>query len=208
MAPGVPVGPFPSCVPGAVPDYSVALEMQLQSGSLYAVPWGTYSASLNIVATGVENSNMTDSQSILADISIPKLVRVISGSGNTINLGSYMLGGGDLTGDLSFCVYSNSVGSPYDVKADSANGTGAFLLSSGTDTLNYLVDFNDAGTFTAAAANLVENTYTAGSYAGESSGNCLADNASIRVTIPEVGNLESALPGSYTDTLTLTVQPM
>lgn len=149
----------------------------------------------------------TSAEAVTLNASVQSAVRIVLNSGATINLGTYTPLGGDLQGTLSFCVFSNTTGNGYDIKADSSTGVGSFDLT-GPSAVSYTVGFDDAGTFAAAAATLSDDTFTAGTYAGGTDANCGTDNASIQVTVAETGNLDSALPGAYTDTLTLTVTPM
>ena len=55
---------------------------------------------------------------------------------------------------------------------------------------------------------VTDNTTTAQIYTAGADNTCAADNAAIEVTFVEVGNLDAALPGTYTDLITLTVSAL
>jgi hypothetical protein len=158
----------------------------------------------------VEQIGSTSYDEVTVQAEIQQAVRIMIAD-NLLDLGSYTVGGGDLQGDLSFCVYSNTSGNAYNISAQSSNGAAAsdpFTLTTVGDSVTYTVDFDDAAAFSAAAATLANRGSAVGPYTGGTDSNCGTDNASIRVTVAETGNLESALPGTYTDTLRLTVAPM
>lgn len=152
----------------------------------------------------------TSYDEVTVQAEIQESVRIILSS-NLLNLGSYTVGDPDLQGDLSFCVYSNTLGNAYSIAAESATGSAAtdpFTLASLADAVTYAVAFDDSASFSAAAENLENRGAAVGPYTGGTDSTCAADNASIRVTVAATGNLEAALPGTYTDTLRLTVAPL
>ncbi len=146
---------------------------------------------------GATSSGSTD-----ITLTIPNLVQI---SGLTdINLGSWS--GGNMSGSISFCVYSNT--GNYTIMASSANGTGTtFRLNQGVNFIPYEVDWTDSAPTT---ANLDHAVVSASVSAVAASSNCGGGtNTSLLVTV-QASDLGAAPPSGtpYSDTLTLLVTPV
>lgn len=136
-------------------------------------------------------------------VDIPKRVQ-IQGL-NDIDLGSYG-GTGDLDKSDAFCVYSNA-GGLYDLTTTSTNPDGnTFRVTDGASFLPYSVVVNDDTD--PAGGQTVDHNQTLTSLTGSStSATCGGGtNASLEVTFAEA-DLQGALAGTYTDTITLLVEP-
>ena len=125
---------------------------------------------------------------------------------DNLDLGTFT-GSGPLTASDTACVYSNGA-TGYSVTATStAQGvsTGAFELSDGTDSIPYVVTFNDGG----GASTLGFNSAATMGNARTIDDNCsaVADNATIQVDVAVV-DASSVAQGTYTSTLTLVVAPI
>lgn len=116
-----------------------------------------------------------------------------------------------------FCVGSNfgtGITFTFESATGQAESVSTFELSTtngviGGDLITYVVEFDDQGTFAAAAATPAEG----GTYADSvisatiaTATTCAADNASIRLT-PDAGDYGAAPAGNYQDTLYITVAP-
>lgn len=119
-----------------------------------------------------------------------------------ISLGTHAALAADQSGSDAVCVFSSTGG--YSVTATSANGTGAFSLNDGgTNDIAYTVTWQGAG----AAVPLAEGTALIGQTGDSGSVNCSGGtNATFEVTVA-AALFNAAAPGSYSDTLTLLVEP-
>lgn len=114
--------------------------------------------------------------------------------------------GSDLTTTEEICV--GGVGfTQYAVQLDSSNGgagTGTYTLNNGSETINYLVGFDDDAAAASGASpdgtGAVPATFTNLGNLG-----CSSENARIFITIP-TGTWEAiSTTANFTDTLTVTV---
>ena len=106
------------------------------------------------------------------------------------------------------CVWSNTVGKAYQVTASGSGAASAFTLTDGTNTLAYDVEWADtsgqsSGTALATGAALASQVSTA------TNPSCSAGPAATASLIVKLSaaNLQSAVAGAYTGTLTLVVAP-
>jgi hypothetical protein len=120
----------------------------------------------------------------------------------------YTTGAGDLTATETFCVWtSGNTSYNLTISALSSSGTTVFAATDGATTIDYGVEFADEATGAGFAA------VTEGSLIGAQTPQvggvpCTADNASLRISATEAGNLDAALSGAYSDELTLLVAPI
>lgn len=120
---------------------------------------------------------------------------------------SYALGT-DATGNEPFCVWSST--GAYDITIRSASPTGSVLfLATGTadpgNSVEYTVSFDTDPD--ATDGQTVTEGLMIGDQPSLSPPSCLADNAAIRVSFAEPGNLALAPADTYQDELTLFVEP-
>lgn len=106
------------------------------------------------------------------------------------------------------CVWSNTSGRGYSLTATGSGAANAFTLTDGTNTLAYAVEWSDssgqsAGTALTTATALMGLTSTA------TSPDCSSGPASSASLIVKLtaADLQAAVAGSYTGTLTLVVAP-
>ena len=109
--------------------------------------------------------------------------------------------GSDAVGSDAFCIAGTGFGT-FAIQFDSNAGGSSFLLSDGTDTVPYSVEFanslNDADYATMTATN------GDGGH-GRNGASCSGtDNAQVRVTVAQA-DWEAMNGISYSDTLTVTV---
>lgn len=109
-----------------------------------------------------------------------------------------------LAGNDSVCVYSNASGNLYEVTASSANGSGSFELSDGSNTMVYTVNWTDSASSQVA---LTEGAQTSSNLAGSASTSCAdTKTSSVALSVP-AATWTTSPAGTYTDTLTLVVAP-
>jgi hypothetical protein len=116
-------------------------------------------------------------------------------------------GSGNLTGDEELCVYSST--SKYEVTISGLHASNSFALSAGgTTTLPYTVNWaDDPGDATYGNRGVTEGTPLTGNVGNNTHYTCGgATNATLRVYITEA-NLQAAVAGNYSDTLTINVSP-
>ena len=115
-----------------------------------------------------------------------------------IDLGTHPSLAADAVGSDSVCVFNSTGG--YDVTVTSVNG---FELDSGTATIPYAVTWAAGG---GAAADATAGTISGltGDSASTTCGG--GTNATFEVTVA-AADFNAADPGTYTDTLTLFVEP-
>ena len=129
------------------------------------------------------------------------------------NLDAVVLGynaGSDSTANESFCVTSST--GAYEITFTSLNtaaGNTSINATGPSGTVLYTVQFDDDADASDGGAVTTGQVIT-GNVSGYSvvPPSCASgDNASFYVTFAETGNLDSALAGTYTDELTLFVEP-
>lgn len=118
---------------------------------------------------------------------------------NDLNMGNHSALTADEVMSDGVCVFSSTGG--YNVTVSSANG--ALELVSGTDTIPYSLDWAAGG----APAAVTLGTPIIGLAGDQSATDCGGTpNASFEVTVAQA-DFNSAPPGTYTDTLTLLINP-
>ncbi len=141
------------------------------------------------------------------DVTVTIADRVQVSNLDTIVLGTY-LGSGTLVGTDDMCIYRSSTGA-YDIQLDSANAGAAseFRLAAGLNFIVYQLQFDDDSDAAVGGTIVLDGDSVTNQAGHASDTTCGAvDNAEIRVFITEA-NLQAAVAGSYTDTVTLTVTP-
>jgi hypothetical protein len=130
------------------------------------------------------------------------------------NLDPVVLGytaGSDATANESFCVTSST--GAYQITFTSLNtapGNTNITASGPSGAVQYNVLFDDDADASAGGSTVTTGTAITGNSSGYVAvpPSCASgDNASFFVTFLESGNLDSALAGTYTDELTLLVEP-
>ena len=113
-----------------------------------------------------------------------------------------------------FCIYTNAadggVGVAIGVLNDNSAGTGQpAVLSDGSNEIEYSFDFQTAGGGTTLAANIDEDGLAeiATTTANTTSATCAGGNSHQFVVTVPFANMAAAPVGSYSDTITVTVQP-
>lgn len=110
----------------------------------------------------------------------------------------------DTSASQDFCVY-HLTGANFRITGDSTNGTGSFLLQA-ADQIPYQVTIEDVAAGT--AEQLSEGTISTASWPGSTSKECVTGGENMRLTIRVLlADVQTAQDSSYTDTLTLTVEP-
>lgn len=113
-----------------------------------------------------------------------------------------------------FCIYTNAsdggVGVAIDVLNDNTSGANApAVLKDGSNEIEYSFDFETQGGGSTIAANINEDglSEVATSTANTTSPICSGGNShQLEVTVPHA-NMATAPVGSYSDTITVTVEP-
>jgi len=119
---------------------------------------------------------------------------------NDIDLGNHATLAADAVESDSVCVFSSTTN--YNVTIDSANG--GFKLMDGAEEIPYALTWAANG---GTAAAVTDGTSIAGLAGDNASLNCgNGTNATFEVTVASA-DFNAAVPGSYSDTLTLTVAP-
>ena len=113
-----------------------------------------------------------------------------------------------------FCIYTNAgdatVGVAIGVLNDNSAGANqAAVLKSGTDEIEYSFDFETQGGGASIAAGIDEDglAEVSTATANNSSATCAGGNSHQLVVDVSAANMASAPVGSYSDTITVTVQP-
>lgn len=150
------------------------------------------------------------------DLSIP-LGNVVQVSGLVdFALPLYVPGSGDVEATQEVCVFANNTGGDYQVSTTSLNeNAGQWRLHDGLG--NYLT-YNVAWVDAIGGQTFADNTAGAWTSSGispnQDNGNVLdplcaigTNSATLAVQVPELGNLDTAVDGVYTDTLTIVITP-
>lgn len=170
----------------------------------FAVPAPATNPAAPVVGTLPSTGGSLDVQLVIAD------VVHISGL-DSIDLGTYAGDSLPMTNSATpetFCVFRNGDGD-YELTLTSANATlgGVHQLSNGAGGLiPYVLDYSDAaGSITDLLSSATAVTRTGGGVASNPTCDAnTANNASIVVTVDDL-DLDAADPGTYDDTITITV---
>jgi hypothetical protein len=193
-------GQFKGCNDGE----NSGLRITLSATNLENVCAGPYRAKLQIEGAGGSSQSATDSDIFRADIIVSDIVRVSGLSDIAFGIHTP---GSDQVGERTFCVYSNSYATGYNVSISSSNqdAGGNFFLKSPDDTIPYDVYFKDstvAGFGTPVFLGAIPgNGNNAASNCGGS------NNAKLSVSVGD-SDIVPSKTGNYSDTLTLLIAPL
>jgi hypothetical protein len=181
------------------------LRVEIDAVDLLTVGVGTYRTTRTLTAE--RNGGDQDTEGFAIEITIGETAWVQRLDPIVLNYTP----GSDATGNEAFCIWS-STGS-YDVTISSQIPTGSttFFASGQTtpaNTVSYAVRFDTDGT-AVDGAPVTEGSPISNQPTTESGDppSCTSDNTSIHVTFPESGNLAAAPADTYTDELSILVQP-
>lgn len=172
---------------------AIATSLLFGSSAAFAASQGT----LGLTSTGTTDLSITKGETAQ-----------ISGL-DDIALGSWSTGDAAPTQADALCVYTST--GNYEITATSANATGTTfrLKDSGSNYINYTVDWTDdaAVPVTTALSSGVLLAGQVGDAANTDCGGVM--NASVTVNIANggAGGMNAAATGNYSDTLTLLVAP-
>lgn len=171
---------------------AVGLVAALSASALSGVAFAATQGSLGSTSTGTSSLNAT----------VTDLVQITDVNDITLTAAT---ASDPLAGsDSSVCVYSNASGNLYEITATSANGSGSFLLSDGSNTMAYTVSWTDSSS---GNASLTEGAQSTSNFAGSAQTNCGDGNtSSVALNVP-AATWTTSPAGAYTDTLTLVVAP-
>ena len=165
---------------------------------------GLYRGRFRAEAIGGSSGTRTHGRNLVMTLRISEIVRI--SSLDNVLLGPWG-GSGDLSGDETFCVYSNNDSAGYTISFSSPNESGGvFRLSngSGTEFVDYQLEFADS---VGGAGSAVGTGSLVGNGSNSASDCGSVDNARLSVSVSEA-NLGSATPDSYSDTVTILVAPL
>ena len=118
-----------------------------------------------------------------------------------LDLGTHSTTATSLTASDDVCVFNSTA--TYNVTVTSLNG--AFALTDGTNTIDYSLTWADSA---GVPAPVLYNTTLPGLQGDRTSTNCNGGtNAAFAVEVAAL-DFNTAAPGNYTDTLTLTIAPL
>jgi hypothetical protein len=106
------------------------------------------------------------------------------------------------------CVWSNTSGKGYQITASGSGAANAFTLTDGTNTLAYDVQWADTSGQSSGSA-LATGTALGGQVSTAANPTCSSGPAATASLIVNMSaaNLQAAVAGAYTGTLTLVVAP-
>jgi hypothetical protein len=196
------LGQYRNCASG---DNS-QVRMSIPSTQLEAAKAGTYFTDFRMTAIGGSSGTATDFDDMTVRLTVANAVRV--SALENLNLGLWD-GMSDLVAEETFCVYSNTAGSTYDVTMSSPNqdGAGNFLLANigATATIPYLLQFKDD---TTAGGGITVATAALSGVGNSDAVDCGGiDNSKLTVTIL-AADLALAPTDLYSDTITIVVVPI
>lgn len=196
------LGQYRNCASG---DNS-QVRMSITSAQLEAAKAGTYLTDFRLTAIGGSSGTATDFDDMSVRLTVANAVRV--SALQNLNLGLWD-GMNDVVAEETFCVYSNTAGSTYDVTMSSPNqdGAGNFFLANvgATATIPYLLQFKDN---TAAGGGTTVTTTAIGGVGNSDAVDCVGiDNAKLTVTIL-AADMSLAPTDLYNDTITIVVVPI
>ena len=157
-------------------------------------------ATFNPAAPGATSTGTVD-----VTVEIPALVWIQNLTG--LDAGTYVPGGGPLTANDPFCVWTNQSTGDFQITVTSTSTS--MTASSGADTVTYVTRLDLTDTDASDGAVVADGDTETGTLgaAGALPPACTTDNAAVHVTFDETGNLDSAEAGTYTDELQLLVEP-
>ncbi len=150
-------------------------------------------------ADGTAGASSTGTTDIT--ITIPQLARISDMT--AITFPDWDGTGGEVATD-DICVWSNT--GAYNITATGDGTLNAFTITDGTDTIAYLVEWEDANAGAASGTSLTSGTALAGQLTSAVASACDVNglNSTLIITLPSA-QLEAAGNGTYTGQLTLVV---
>ena len=150
----------------------------------------------------------TSSGSKDISVTVAKMTRITGLEDYTVN---WKVGDGNLEDSDNVCIYSNT-GSDYKITASSSNGSGDFILKSGSTELDYQVSWTDSSgaSFDDGDGLSEDDQSSTFNNASTTSSNCSGGN-NATVSIKVLASDLEAVDGTSTafeDTLTLAVAPI
>ena len=164
-----------------------------------------YTSIPNSIAATQGSLNPTSSGSFEVSLTIPERVQVTGLE--DIDFGTFV--SGDFNYDYPICVYSNTPTARYGVTVTGDGAGGAYTLTNGTDTIPYVVYWNETAGTTAGEMVLTAGTKLGNrSNANQQSYTCATggDSANIHIWIQDA-DMRGVTNGTYTGTMTVLVDP-
>jgi hypothetical protein len=193
-------GQFKNCSNGPNSE----IEMTVIEPVLENARAGRYRGRFQVEVEGA--GGRTHSRNLVMTLNVAEIVRV--SELNNVELGNWS-GSGDMSGDETFCVYSNNDAAGYSIDFSSPNQSGGtFRLANGgaTEFVGYTLEFADsvAGVGTSVTGLAIPGS---GNNSAVDCGGPGQVNAKISVTVTAL-DLGAATPDAYSDTLTMMVAPI
>lgn len=156
------------------------------------------------LATGVMAAGLAQAATTTTTFAVTATVQSIcSATAATLAFPNYTPGGGAQTGNTSISVKCTK-NTPFTVTLNAGTTTGdAFaqrLMASGANTLQY-----NLYTTAALATIFGDGTGGTGTIAGTGLGVATAASVQVFGQVPDSATNQAAIPGAYTDTITVTV---
>ncbi len=176
---------------------SSSLEVTLSAAQLAYAQAGIYRATL-----GFDVMQISGSYSGVLDfqVNMPELVQI-----SRLNDIIIPTGMGNAVATESFCVFRNGQGN-FSVQVSGLNDVSGQLHLKNIDMLPYQVEIGQSGAFYSLTSGFtLLGSYT--NFSGSSVRDCGgADNTELRVTLLSQ-DISAAMPGTYTDALTIMISP-
>jgi hypothetical protein len=189
-------------VPGAIgcgePNANVRIKVIISESALQTAPAGTYSSTFEVDALQSAGGEYADFQSF--QVTLPELVQ-ISGLDDIYMRGEYNQ---NIVAKDSFCIFRNNSGG-VTITSTSLNGASAnsFRLKNINDEV---IDYKVAYKQQAGFKNVKHGRAKKG-FAGSAIKDCGGGtNTELRIRVP-AANTTGKPGGTYTDTLTILVEP-
>lgn len=202
-----PSSPF---APGATncgdPNSQNTITMRVAEADLASALAGTYAGTLQIDVCRLNGSGTSTLECLVPvsfSVTLPELIQITQLQ--DFNLGVWSgLGAAQSSDD--FCVFRNGYGGFSITAAGSNDAGGSFRLGSGSNFVPFSVEFGSGGAWHPVSPSTTLSSSLTG-FAGDSTRNCGGGTThSMRVTVQE-SDLNNADVGSYSDVITVLVQP-
>lgn len=163
---------------------------------------GIASAALGMTAMAATDGAVGFNSTGTIDITLTVNDEVRISNLTDINLGVFA--GADASGSTAACVYRNGTGA-YQVMASGDGTAGAFTLTDGTNSVPYVIDYDD-GTGAQPMTSGIPVIGRTGADPASATCATTGNNATVTATVAAVD--AATLPaGTYAGTLTLLVSP-
>ena len=180
------------------------ITIRVKAADLASARAGTYSETFSIDMCRLQNGFTAECASPVAfSVNLPELIQLTQMKDFDFDEWG---GAGDLETTQNFCVFRNGSGGFSLQATGEHNSGGRFHLSNNTETIPYDVSFRGSGSWYSSTPG-VSLSSAATNFKGNSTRDCGGGTShSMRVTVDE-NELKGAVAGTYTDTITLLVQP-